>query len=359
MNGLSIGMAAAASAGKDMAGTSASGRAGDKPASGFDALLTASPAPAPSDNPTPAASTNSERQDSDADVEHPLSTQSSESAEPAVEKPAREPPTDGTDTPWPPLGLSGLIPVPLEPPPMPAPPLPAAPVASGNPPPAPMTGTPQLPGQIPLAAAPAAAAPVITEATTEAVAEQVALPRVAETLQLDDSAEPPAPLAFQQILQNMATSEARATATPAAIAPNFTPDVNSPDFDDAFGARIGWLADQKIGHAHIRVTPHDMGQIDVKLQLDGDRLHASFTSAHAEVRQALENSLPRLREMLGEQGLQLAQADVGQQQSSPERDAAGMGNAGTGNVHADGGDEPLPAMSGHSLRLRGLLDAYA
>jgi flagellar hook-length control protein FliK len=31
-------------------------------------------------------------------------------------------------------------------------------------------------------------------------------------------------------------------------------------FDQAIGARLGWLADQKIGHAHIRLSPDDMGR---------------------------------------------------------------------------------------------------
>ncbi len=84
-------------------------------------------------------------------------------------------------------------------------------------------------------------------------------------------------------------------------------------FDQAIGARLGWLADQKIGHAHIRLSPDDMGPVDVRLQLNGDKVHASFSSPHVDVRQALESSLPRLRELLGEQGFQLAHADVGHQ----------------------------------------------
>ncbi|PTT60307.1 flagellar hook-length control protein FliK, partial [Stenotrophomonas sp. HMWF003] len=112
-----------------------------------------------------------------------------------------------------------------------------------------------------------------------------------------------------------AAAELKTGAVTAAFtgSPTATPDVGADDFGDAMSARIGWLADQKIGHAVIRVTPHDLGQIEVRLQIDGDKVHASFSSAHAEVRHALEASLPRLRDMLGEQGFQLGNADVGQQ----------------------------------------------
>ena len=123
------------------------------------------------------------------------------------------------------------------------------------------------------------------------------------------------------------------------------------------GRRLSWLADQKIGHAHIRVTPNDLGAIEVRLQLDGDRVHASFSSAHAEVRQALESSLPRLREMLGEHGMELAHADVGQgdtTQSGGSHDGQGTGLA-AGPATGAGSDAAVPT----SVTLRGLLDTYA
>lgn len=74
------------------------------------------------------------------------------------------------------------------------------------------------------------------------------------------------------------------------------------------------------------------------------------------MRQALESSLMRLRDMLGQQGLQLAQADVGHRQPQAQ------GTPTTGPAHA--GDAPgerdartLPART--ILRSRGLLDEYA
>jgi flagellar hook-length control protein FliK len=358
MSMLSISSAPAPSSARDTTGALSGSRADSKPASGFDALLTAAPAPAGADNAS-AADTPAARQDSGTGTESEPEIQEEDAPGSAnVEKPAPAAPDDSLDAPWPPLGLSGLIPVPLEPVPPPA--ASAAPAAAATPAAtamaAPATGP--LPGQALQAIAPAAAPPA-SEAVIDTVPGQIALPANAPPMQVEERQETTTPVAFQQMLQSVATAEARTTAAPVVLATSVTPDVNSPEFEDAFGARIGWLADQKIGHAHIRVTPHEMGPIEVKLQLDGDRLHASFSSANADVRQALESSLPRLRDMLGEQGLQLAQADVGQQQSAPERDAAGPDASGSGDVRDGASDDALPAMSGHSLRLRGLLDAYA
>ncbi|WP_202843569.1 flagellar hook-length control protein FliK [Luteimonas saliphila] len=146
--------------------------------------------------------------------------------------------------------------------------------------------------------------------------------------------------------------------TTATLPPLPMPAHPDAGFDDGFGQRIAWMADQRIGHAEIRLNPEQVGPIDVRVQLDGDQVRAEFHSAHAEVRQAIEASLPRLRELLGQHGLQLGQADVGQRQagqdgSTPRRDAA----AGAGGDARAGEDAPQSAQT--HLRLRGLLDEYA
>lgn len=155
-----------------------------------------------------------------------------------------------------------------------------------------------------------------------------------------------------------AASPASAVRTAAAVAPQ-APVAMDANFDDAFGSRIAWMAEQRVGHAEIRVSPDHLGTIDVRLQLDGTRVNAEFHSAQADVRHALESSLPRLREMLGQSGLQLGQADVGQRQNgqpSPSNGQAGSTAQSGGNErNADSGWTPGPAPRAS----RGLLDEYA
>lgn len=169
-------------------------------------------------------------------------------------------------------------------------------------------------------------------------------------------------------LVSTGTQPAQATLQPAtAVFPPTLPtaDLEAGQFDQAIGARLTWMADQKIGHAHIKVSPEGMGQIEVQMKLDGSRVHADFNASQPEVRHALESSLPRLREMLDQQGFQLAQANVGngQQQFSDARRSsaestgqegasAQAGIAGNGSG-AGSATVQLPA---HGL---GLLDAYA
>jgi flagellar hook-length control protein FliK len=89
------------------------------------------------------------------------------------------------------------------------------------------------------------------------------------------------------------------------------PPVRDPQFADVLGARLSWLAERHIGSAQITVSPRSMGSIDVRLQLDGERVRAAFSSPNAEVRHAIESHLPRLRELLSTSGFTLTDAQIG------------------------------------------------
>lgn len=310
---------------------------------------------------TPATADAPKRPGSDASTEATADAGATEGS--ATAKPAAQDGADDTEpAPWPPIGLAGLALAGL-PPQVPAALQPTAPAAADADPllataaplPAPAVPLPAAAAAAATASEPAAALVLPADAT---VADDPALLKaLTDALAGADTADAPATPLLHAL---HAAAELKTGAVTAAFtgSPTATPDVGADDFGDAMSARIGWLADQKIGHAVIRVTPHDLGQIEVRLQIDGDKVHASFSSAHAEVRHALETSLPRLREMLGEQGFQLGNADVGQQHT------AQGGQDGNGQAGATGGDgEPtladITVSPAQLMRQRGLVDAYA
>lgn len=142
-----------------------------------------------------------------------------------------------------------------------------------------------------------------------------------------------------------------ALATPLAM-----PSDPEGGFDDGLAARIGWLAGQSLGRAEIRLNPEQLGVIDIRLDLDGNRVSLDLASANQDVRQALEASLGRLRELLGEQGLELARADVGREQG----EAGSGGHAFTGQAADHDADAAGTAAEPPvTVRRRGLLDEYA
>lgn len=69
-----------------------------------------------------------------------------------------------------------------------------------------------------------------------------------------------------------------------------------------------------------------MGPIEISLNINKDTASAYFISPNAEVREAIETALPRLREMLAGVGIELGQTNVGaqsQQESGNQEARAG------------------------------------
>lgn len=279
-----------------------------------------------------------------------------------AEKPAAEP-ADDTEAAWPPLGLAGLalngLPVPA---PTPVTPVATAAAGANAALSALATAAPEANATTPaLAAAPSTDGSIALPALAAEAApadDALLLKTFTDALNAATNDGPDAPASpVLHALQGM-TEAKPVVASLFTGSPTATPHLGGDDFDDAVGARVGWLADQKIGHAHIKITPNDLGPIEVRLQLDGDKVHATFTSAHADVRHALESSLPRLRELLGEQGFQLGNADVGQQQTAPD----GGRRDGSGGLTGDDGEPALADTTlspSQLIRQRGLVDAYA
>jgi flagellar hook-length control protein FliK len=63
-------------------------------------------------------------------------------------------------------------------------------------------------------------------------------------------------------------------------------------------------------HAELHVNPPHMGPISVHIHVAADQAAVTFTAAHADTRAALEQAMPRLRDMLSGQGIFLGQAAV-------------------------------------------------
>jgi flagellar hook-length control protein FliK len=96
---------------------------------------------------------------------------------------------------------------------------------------------------------------------------------------------------------------------------------------DELGQRLTWMIGNHRQQADLVLSPPRLGHLEVSLKLDGDNASASFISPHPTVRTALEDALPRLREILSQSGITLGQTHVGSEQrqsSNGEQPAAGF-----------------------------------
>lgn len=131
-----------------------------------------------------------------------------------------------------------------------------------------------------------------------------------------------------------------------------------------FGEKVVWLAKSDQQSAQLNINPPQLGPVQITLQLNGDQATAVFASPHAEVRQAIEDSLPQLREMLAGAGINLGQADIGANLARQNAEAQFQAAA---ENRSSGENAILPAVGGTGeaaagqpiQRGRGLVDLFA
>ena len=98
-----------------------------------------------------------------------------------------------------------------------------------------------------------------------------------------------------------------------------TTPVNQKQWGSELSKRITMLINngqQQV--AELRLNPAHLGPLSVRLQLDDDQANISFVTNHQAVKEAIELSLPKLKDQLQQQGLDLGNVDVGTQDSGNE-----------------------------------------
>lgn len=78
---------------------------------------------------------------------------------------------------------------------------------------------------------------------------------------------------------------------------------------------VTWMVGQHLSAAELQLNPPNLGPLTVVVQMAGNQANAFFSSPHAAVRDALQQALPHLGELLASSGLTLGQATVGDQRS--------------------------------------------
>ncbi len=139
--------------------------------------------------------------------------------------------------------------------------------------------------------------------------------------------------------------------------------MNQPQWSDDFSQKVTWLATQRMQSAELRLNPAQLGPLEVSLKLNGDQATMQFTSAHAGVREAIEQSIPRLRDMLADSGISLGSAtvsDQAQKEQQRQGQAGGANGNGTGNTdNSLESDTPQVQATTILRRHDGVVDTFA
>lgn len=129
-------------------------------------------------------------------------------------------------------------------------------------------------------------------------------------------------------LSSVALAHLDAGAAPSTLPT--TPDLlnlHQKNWERTLGCQLSWMVSNGLQEAEIRVNPPDLGPLEVRVSLRHDQTSVTFFSHEAAVRDAIENALPQLREMLDSQGINLNQAQVSDQALSRQQAGAGEQSA--------------------------------
>ncbi len=149
-------------------------------------------------------------------------------------------------------------------------------------------------------------------------------------------------------------------AAGAGVHMNIETPVRHPAFPQELAERIVWLSNRQGHMAAIALNPPHLGPLEVKLSLAAGEAGAQFFSPHPQVREAIEAALPRLREMLAEAGINLAQTQV-RDEAFPRQEQLAQERGQPALTQGDWSAAALsPSRSaGESRRLGlGLVDLY-
>ncbi|MCT7655258.1 flagellar hook-length control protein FliK [Oceanimonas sp. NS1] len=91
------------------------------------------------------------------------------------------------------------------------------------------------------------------------------------------------------------------------------------------------MVSQDLQQADIRLNPSELGGMRIQLRFEQGELSMHIQAQHPQARELLEQAMPRLRDMLGQQGIQLGQGQVGGfagQQGGAQNGASGQDATG-------------------------------
>ena len=192
------------------------------------------------------------------------------------------------------------------------------------------------------------------------------LPGAANNQELSQLAQLSQSSTLQNLQPTPAPVRADTAAAVAAVLPQLATPVQDPAWGDQLGDRLLMMAADKLQFAEIRLSPAELGPLRIRVSIDDGAASVTFHAQHAITRDALEQAMPRLRELLADNGLTLAEgriANSGEQgvpQGKPEQHATPQPAAA---LAADIDDEPVPELATDRFSTRPrpdqLLDTFA
>ncbi|GEM_PF-2796703 len=99
---------------------------------------------------------------------------------------------------------------------------------------------------------------------------------------------------------------------------------------------VRYMINSRMQSAEIRIDPPELGSMQIKVSMNGDQASVSIVVQNQQAKDVLDQSVPKLKELLEQQGIQLGESSVseqGHQQGGETQSGKGSGQGLAGQSH--------------------------
>ncbi|MCG7537157.1 flagellar hook-length control protein FliK [Pseudoalteromonas sp. OOF1S-7] len=130
----------------------------------------------------------------------------------------------------------------------------------------------------------------------------------------------------QQVNQQSAVTQKAMQTDPAV---NQAINIARNDAVKALQERVNMMLNINNKEAEIRLDPPELGSMQIRIRSEGEQAQVNFVVQNQQAKEQLEQSMPKLREMLAEQGIQLGESNIQQGQGGEQHQQEASQGHGT------------------------------
>ena len=163
---------------------------------------------------------------------------------------------------------------------------------------------------------------------------------------------------FAQVSAALSTRESQSVASNQK---HVSIPVASEKWGQAVGEKISWMVKAEISSATLTLNPPDLGPMKVVISVENDQANASFSADQPEVRQALLDSMPKLRDAMNDAGIELGRTSVSDfsSDSQPNQNSQNPEHKGRlGGNYPNLADEEIATAQIVTKKAEGLIDTF-
>ena len=134
--------------------------------------------------------------------------------------------------------------------------------------------------------------------------------------------------------------------------------VGSDSWNQQVESKIRWMTRLNISTAELKLHPAELGSVEIRISAEDDQARISFVAMNNSTRELIESSLPRLRDLLNDSGMQLEQSDVSGGNNENRDAAVDSDQQLTDHVFSESESQTGQTAASKPLMINSLVDHY-